>query len=90
MSDHALLDKTSWRKYLFYVDMVIWGILAVATAYVVGNIYLVGFYEGANDLVTHEAAWWRSFVGLAFLVGSLAWVFLRFWKNGFIALKRPF
>lgn len=84
------IDKARWRKYLFYVDMIVWGIFAAAVAYVVGNIYLVGFYEGAERIATHETAWWKAFIGLAFLVGSLAWVFFRFWKNGVTALRRPF
>lgn len=90
MDTAAPIDRQAWRKYLFYVDVLVWGIFALAVAYVVGNIYLVGFYEGANAFSTHEAAWWKAFVGLSFMVGSLAWVFFRFWKNSFMALRRPF
>ena len=90
MYEFRQVDKGAWRKYLFYVDMVVWGIFALAVAYVVGNIYLVGFYEGAADLTTHEASWWRAFIGLSFMVAALAWVFFRFWKNGFLALRRPY
>lgn len=90
MVEFASIDKATWRKYLFYIDVLVWGIFATAIAYVVGNIYLVGFYEGANQLGTHETSWWRAFIGLSFFVGALAWVFFRFWKNGFLALRRPF
>jgi hypothetical protein len=90
MDQSRLLDKTAWRKYLFYTDIVVWGIFAVAVAYVVGNVYLVGYYEGTPQEAIHEASWWRAFIGLAFMVGSLSWVFFRFWKNGYKALRRPF
>ncbi len=84
------LDRATWRKYLFYIDMVVWGIFAVAVAYVVSNIYLVGFYEGNADLATHEEKWWRTMIGFSFMMGSLSWVFFRFWRNGYMALRRPF
>ena len=89
MRQISSVDRTSWKQYLFYVDMVVWGIFGLAIAYVVGNIYLVGYYEG-NTPGGHEGAWWKAFIGLSFLVASLAWVFFRFWKNGFLAMKRPF
>jgi hypothetical protein len=90
MDTPRLMDKAVWRKYLFYVDMLVWGIFAAAVAYVVGNVYLVGFYEGAQDWATHSGFWWRAFVGLSFMVASLSWVFFRFWKNGYKAMRRPF
>ena len=90
MTELRHMDKAAWKKYLFYIDMVVWGIFAVAIAYVVGNMYLVGYFEGKADLSTHEAAWWKAFIGLSFMVASLSWVFFRFWKTGFQAMKRPF
>lgn len=90
MDQSRLMDKTAWRKYLFYIDMVVWGIFAVAVAYVVGNIYVVGYSEAATMRDLHEDSWWRAFIGLAFMVGSLAWVFFRFWRNGYKAMRRPF
>lgn len=90
MDQPRLMDRASWRTYLFYVDMLVWGIFAVAVAYVVSNVYLVGFYEGEEVWNYHTAAWWRAFIGLSFMVASLAWVFFRFWKNGYKAMKRPF
>lgn len=89
MASISSVDRNAWKQYLFYVDMVVWGIFALAIAYVVGNIYLVGYYEGTTPGM-HEGAWWKAFIGLAFLVASLAWVFFRFWKNGFLAMRRPF
>lgn len=90
MDDLFQVDRQRWKKYLFYVDVAVWAILAAAAAYVIGNIYLVGFYQGTNALGEHESSWWRALTGLAFLMGALSWVFFRFWKNGFLAVKRPF
>ncbi len=90
MDDTFQVDRQQWKKYLFYVDVVVWAIFAAAAAYVIGNIYLVGFYEGANELAAHESSWWKAITGVAFMTGALSWVFFRFWKNGFIAIKRPF
>ena len=90
MDQSRLMDKTTWRKYLFYTDMIVWGIFAIAIAYVVSNIYLVGYYEGTPQQAIHEASWWKALVGVAFMMGSLAWVFFRFWKNGYKAMSRPF
>lgn len=90
MDDFRQVDRRAWKKYLFYVDMVVWGIFALSVSYVVGNIYLVGFYEGAAQSMSHEASWWKAFIGLSFMTAALAWVFFRFWKNGFLAIRRPF
>lgn len=90
MDQARLMDRTAWRKYLFYIDMVVWGIFAVAVAYVVSNIYLVGFYEDTTQVALHESSWWKAFIGLSFMVASLSWVFFRFWKNGYTAMRRPF
>lgn len=90
MDEFRHVDKHAWKKYLFYIDVVVWGIFAIAVSYLVTNIYLVGFFEGTSDLTMYHNSWWRAFLGLAFAMGSLAWVFFRFWKNGFLAVRRPF
>jgi hypothetical protein len=84
------IDRQAWRKYLFYIDIVVWAIFAAAVAYVIGNIYLVGFYQGADQPSQHEANWWKALTGVTFMMGALSWVFFRFWKNGFLALRRPY
>jgi hypothetical protein len=84
------LDKTAWKKYLFYGDMLVWSIFGVATAFMVSNIFVAGWARGELDWGAYSSAWWNSMISLAFMVGSLAWIFFRFWKNGYLAMRRPF
>ena len=89
MDEPFQVDRREWRKYLFYIDVVVWAVFAAATAYVIGNVYLAGFELG-TDRPDNDGNWWRVMTGFAFMMGALSWVFFRFWKNGFLALKRPF
>jgi len=89
MDEPFQVDRREWRKYLFYIDVIIWAVFAAATAYVIGNVYLAGFELG-DDRANNDGNWWRVMTGFAFMMGALSWVFFRFWKNGFLALKRPF
>lgn len=90
MDEQFQIDRRRWKKYLFYVDAVVWAILAAAVAYVIGNVYLAGLALGTNGAANNDGNWWRVLTGFSFMMGALAWVFFRFWKNGFLALKRPF
>jgi hypothetical protein len=84
------VDRQSWKQYLFYIDMVVWAILAASVAYVIGNVYRVGIFLGRGDMAANQASWWQALTGFAFMMAAMSWVFFRFWKNGFLAIKRPF
>lgn len=90
MDEYRHIDKMAWRKYLFYVDLIAWGIFAIAVWYTVTNIYFAGMHRAGDQMVLYEESWWRAFTGLAFLVASLAWVFFRFWKHSWRSLQRSF
>jgi hypothetical protein len=84
------IDRRTWKKYLFYVDMLVWGIFGVAMAFLLANMYVAGWAEGQRDTPAMTDAWWNALVSLSFMVGAIAWLFFRFWKNGYLALKKPF
>lgn len=89
-SAFASVDRQAWRKYLFYIDVAVWAILVAAVAYVIGNVYLAGYGLGSTPSNNNDANWWKVLTGFAFMMGALSWVFFRFWKNGFLALRRPY
>lgn len=84
------IDRRTWKKWLFYGDMIVWCIFVASTALVITNMYLVGWARGEADMVASDNYWFNAMTALGFMVAALAWLFFRFWKNGYLALKRPF
>lgn len=84
------IDRRTWKKYLFYGDMIVWCIFVVSTILVMTNLYLVGWARGEADMAASDGYWWNATTALGFMVAALSWLFFRFWKNGYMALKKPF
>ena len=86
----STIDRRTWKKYLFYGDILVWCMFVVAATLVMSNLYLVGWARGEMDIAASDNYWWNAMTALGFMVAALSWLFFRFWKNAYLALKKPF
>lgn len=84
------IDRREWSRILFYTDLVVIAVFAVALVMLVVNAYMAGYQLQAGEYVASNATLWKVAVSTAFLVGSMAWIFFRFFKNQYLAMKRPY
>lgn len=84
------IDKTQWRRMLFYVDLLVMLTFVVSNIFLVVHAYRAGMHFQAGDFVASNQHMWRVATDTAFVVGSLTWIFFRFFKNQYVAMQRPF
>ncbi len=88
--DLQRIDRQTWRKYLFYIDLVVIAIFAISLALLVRHTFVAGqlLERGAFDLSTDTM--WLIVVDTAFMVGAFSWVVYRFFRNQYLVLTRRF
>ena len=88
--DAQKVDRATWRRYLFYIDLVVLSIFAVALILLVRHSFQAGilFNEGALDKTTGKM--WQLVSDTTFLIAALAWVVFRFFRNQYLVLTRRF
>lgn len=84
------IDRRQWNKVLFYTDLIVIAIFAVSMILLVVNAYHAGFELQFSRYATSHDALWKVSVATAFLVGSLAWIFFRFFKAQYAVMQRPY
>ncbi len=88
--DLQKIDRATWRKYLFYLDLVVFAIFAISLVLVVRHTYHAGMQVEAGSLANSTRILWQVAADTAFLVGSLSWIVYRFFRNQYIVLTRRF
>ena len=88
--DAHKVDRATWNRYLFYIDLVVLTIFAVALVLVVRHAFLAGQFYARDDLAGLNRILWLVVADTAFLVGSLGWVFYRFFRNQYLVMTRKF
>ncbi len=85
------VDQRQWAKFLFYTDLIVMAIFVVSLVLLVVNSYFAGYelqftrYAASHDMM------WNVAVATAFLSVSLSWIFFRFFRNQYLAMKKtPF
>lgn len=83
------VDRATWRRYLFYIDLAVFAVFALALILLVRHTFLAGQLYDDGDWQTLDAMW--LIVGdAAFLVGALGWIVYRFFRNQSLVLLRPY
>lgn len=97
MQELQRLDRHTWRRYLFYIDLVVIGIFAVSLILLVRHTYHAGQYRMQHILQPEQGAWglhsealWAVVADTALLVGSMMWIFYRFFRNEYLVMTRRF
>lgn len=76
---------------MFYVDIIIIAIFAIATVYMARDAYWAGYYRNVDhfDLNEHSKELWYLARDVAFQVATLAWIFYRLFHNQLLLLRKP-
>jgi hypothetical protein len=83
------LEKRDVKKMFFYVDIVVIGIFALSLVMLVRDAYAAGFLDSYLVQSTANVSYWNMMRDAAFLVGSLSWIFYRYFKNSVKVLQNP-
>lgn len=97
MQDLQQVDRRTWRRYLFYVDLLVVTIFAVSLILLVRHTFLAGQYYEEHQAFPERGVWglqtealWFVVGDTAFLVASLMWILYRFFRNEYLVLTRRF
>jgi hypothetical protein len=88
MNRYKYLDRQEWSRVLFYTDLVVMAVFVVSLVLLVVNAYVAGFRLEAADYAASHRALWNVAIATGFMVACLAWIFFRFFKHQYEALRR--
>lgn len=75
----ARLEKREFKKIFLYLDLLVVAIFAVSLVMLTRDAYVAGFYEQrVSDL--YSINFWAMLRDAVFVVGSLAWLFFRYFR----------
>jgi microcystin degradation protein MlrC len=83
--------QRGWRRWLFYVDVLVFAVFAIATVYMAKDAYWAGYYRSAAhvDMDAHSRHLWYLARDVAFQVAALAWIFYRLFACQLKLLRKP-
>ena len=83
------ISSAAWRKWLFYLDLVIIAIFVIALVFLVQDAYLAGVYSGRGSSSLQDLHQWYMIRDVAFVACSIAWIFYRFFRGQLDLTKGP-
>lgn len=89
-ADAMKVDRATWRRTLFYVDVGVFAILALAILQLTRHAFGAGQLYARGDFDASTGTMWLVVADTAFLVGALAWVLYRFFRAQAIVLTRRY
>lgn len=88
--DALKVDRATWRRTLFYLDLAVFAVLAIAMLQLVRHSFMAGQLYARGDFDGSTATLWLVSADTAFLVGALAWVLYRFFRAQALLLTRRY
>lgn len=90
LEDLPRVDRATWRRYQFYLDLVVFAVFSISLVLLVRHAYLAGHHHGAGRPEDTAGVLWLVAGDVAFLVGALSWIVYRFFRNAYLVLTRRF
>lgn len=87
LAGYRAVDRRSWNKTLFYVDLLVIAIFGLSLVFLVVHSYAAGWAFAQEEYVRNNEMLWKMVTDAAFLVGSVAWIFARFFRNQYLATR---
>lgn len=88
--DFQRVDRPTWRKYLFYIDLAVFAIFIISMILVTRHAFLGGLYYARNEHLVSTETLWLVVADTVFLVSSLCWIIYRFFRNQYLVLTRKY
>ncbi|RLF62387.1 MAG: hypothetical protein DRN16_01675 [Thermoplasmata archaeon] len=82
------IERKTWRKWLFYIDIIIIAIFVISLVFLAEDAYYAGFYYGGGKTSVAQKQMWYVVRDASFITATLAWLFYRFFRNQFLLLRR--
>ena len=76
----ARFEKNDFKKIMLYLDLLVLGIFAVSLVVLVRDAYTAGFYE-QRVTALYGKHFWAMLRDSVFVVGSLSWIFYRYFRS---------
>jgi hypothetical protein len=71
------IDKDTWNKWSFYIDIIVFAIIAICIYLIIQHSYAAGMNSGAPT----EAQEWFTIAGAVALISiCLTWIFTRLYR----------
>lgn len=88
--DMQRVDRQTWRRYLFYVDLAVFAVFAISLILLVRHAFLGGQYYNEGNFDQGTDALWYVVADTVFVVASFCWIVYRFFRAQYIVLTRRF
>lgn len=84
-------EKRDVKTWLLLLDVTVTLIMVASTALLIYNSYMAGLKlgQGLGATVDQRAHYWAMMTAVAFLTGSLAYLFSRYFKDRFAEIHNP-
>lgn len=80
MYETKAIHRNEWKRWLLYVDLVVFGVFIVGVTVLAWDAFSAGFFAGAGDHAAETSTMWAMTRDVAIATGSFAWIFFRFFK----------
>lgn len=84
----ARFEKRDFKRMFLYLDILVISIFAVSLVMLTRDAYVAGFYEQRVDSL-YSSNFWSMLRDAVFLVGSLSWIFYRYFSLQATQLRDP-
>lgn len=83
------IHRTEWKRWLLYVDLVVFGIFVLAIVVLTWDTYAAGFYAAQGDHAAEVGSMWAMARDVGIATGAFAWIFYRFFARSADERKEP-
>lgn len=80
--------KNDFKRMFLYLDVLVVGIFAISLTLLVRDAYVAGFWED-RDVSAQAMSMWAMVRDAVFLVASMGWIFVRYFKDKIVSLENP-
>jgi hypothetical protein len=84
----ARFEKRDFQKIFLYLDILVIAIFAVSLVVLIRDAYVAGFYEQRVGEL-YSMNFWAMLRDAVFVVGSLSWIFYRYFRTQVSAFADP-
>lgn len=88
--DVQRVDRQTWRRYLFYVDLAVFAIFVIALVLTARHAFMSGMAKQGAEFDIAIDLMWLVVADVVFLVASFCWIVYRFFRNQYLVLTRKY